>query len=137
MEGRRDIKGEKGVEQERRKGRKKVLKERKKIITLKKRQKKKQACWLQTGQASFAGLFGCSQIRGPSPALLHSLQPSSPAAPGPMGSGTHPPSGYGYLHGAFRGEHSPQCLWSQTPSKRCTLPDASDVCLSPVLWIWA
>ena len=34
MEGRRDIKGEKeGVEQERRKERKKVLKERKKIIT--------------------------------------------------------------------------------------------------------
>ena len=77
-EGRRDIKGEKeGVEQESRKESKKVLKERKnnKIIIIKnyfKKEKKKQGCWLQTGQASFAGLFGCSQLRGPSPALLHS-----------------------------------------------------------------
>ena len=30
----------------------------------------KQACWLLTGEASFAGLFGCSHLRGPSPALL-------------------------------------------------------------------
>ena len=32
--------------------------------------KTKQACWFQTGQASFAGLFGFSQLRGPSTALL-------------------------------------------------------------------
>ena len=38
-----------------------------------------QACWLQTGQASFSGLFDCSQLRGPSPALLHSPPASSPA----------------------------------------------------------
>ena len=54
MEGRRDIKGEKeGVEQERRKERKKVLKERKNknIIIIENyfkqtnKQKRKQACW--------------------------------------------------------------------------------------------
>ena len=73
-EGRRDIKGEKEiVEQERRKERKKVLKERKnnkKINYLKR--KKTAFCWLQTGKANFVGVFCCSQLRGRSPALLPS-----------------------------------------------------------------
>ena len=78
--------------------------------------KKKASCWLQTGQASFAGLFGCSRLRGLSLALLSSdqhsasLQPSYPAAPGPIGSGTHPPQGYGCTCGAFHSAHSPRCL---------------------------
>ena len=42
---------------------------------------------------------------------LGSHQPSSPAAPGPTGSGTHPPRGYGCMRGAFRGgAYSPWCL---------------------------
>ena len=73
MEGRRDIKGEKeGVDQESSQERKKVLKERKIITTVIRKylKKKKKVCWLQTCQASFAGLFACSQLRGPSPALF-------------------------------------------------------------------
>ena len=77
-EGRRDKKGEKeGVEQERRKERRKVLKERKndkKILIknyLKKPNKQIKKKTKPADQASFAGLFGCSQLRQPSPALLH------------------------------------------------------------------
>ena len=136
MEGRRDIKGEKeGVEQERRKERKIILKEIKNNNNyFKTKIEKKKACWLQTGQASFAGLFGCIQLRGPSPGLLcsdqhlDSLRPSSPEAPGYIGSVTHLPPGYGCMQRAFRGRYSPQCLWSQAPP-RCAV--------SMVLRIWA
>ena len=120
MEGRRDIKGEKeGVEQERRKERKKVLKERKiiknnnKELLKKKNPKQKQknqACWLQTGQASFAGLFGCSQLRGPSPALLCPSQPSGSLRPTQLLTGP-------WTH---RFRHSPS--WG--PSLIRTLPGA-------------
>ena len=100
-EGRRDIKGEKeGVEQERRKERRKTEKIIRDYSKKKLKNKTKQACWLQTGEASFVGLFVCSQRRWPSQALLHpdqhwgSLQPSSAAA---------------WTH---RFRHSPSCgLW--------------------------
>ena len=109
-EGRRHIKGEKeGVEQERRKERKKVLKERKsnkKVIIknyLKKPQKTKTKPSLLAKPVLLV-FFGCSQLRQPSPALLcpnqhsGSLRPSSPAVPRLTGSGTHPPPGYGCEH---------------------------------------
>ena len=88
--------------------------------------KTKQACWFQTGQASFAGLFGGSQGRWPIPDLLcpdqdlGSLLPSFPVAPGPTSSGIHPTLGYGCSRGAFLDLHSPWCLWSQVPP-RCVL----------------
>ena len=142
MEG-RDIKGEReGVEQERRE-RKKVLKERKNnnkelILRKERERKKKQAYWFQTGEASFAGLFGCSQLRGPSPALLHSKpalrQPPAQLSSTQLSSGPwthrfrHSPSSrlWVHAHGAFRDAHSPQFLWSQVPPS-CTLPGALDL----------
>ena len=69
MEGRRDMKGEKeGVEEERRKERKKVLKEGKnnnKELLFKKCKKIFFKClWLQTAQASFAGLLAAANSGG-------------------------------------------------------------------------
>ena len=137
-EGWRDIKGNKGIiEQERRIERKKVLKEKcnKKIINYLKKFFK-ASCRLQTGQASFAGLFGYSRLRGTSPALLLSRpalgQPPSQlsSSHSPAGTGTYPPGGYGVHAG---------------PSAVCTLPGALDVCprgpprwaFSPVPQMWA
>ena len=74
-EGRRDIKGEReGIEQERRKERKKVLKEKQLKIIIIKNFFLNASCWLQTGQASVAGLFGRSRLRVLSLALLGSNQ---------------------------------------------------------------
>ena len=52
--------------------------------------KKNQACSLQTVHDSFAGVFGCSQPRGPSPALLPSrLAFGQPLAQFSSGPWTH------------------------------------------------
>ena len=101
---------------ERRKERKKELKEKNdnKRELLKKQTNKSlllasnwpsQFCWsswLQQAEGGLASLF--------SPQCLSSLQPSSPAALGAAGSGTHPPLGYGCKHRAFSGAHSPWCV---------------------------
>ena len=96
-----------------------MLKERKnKIIIIKNYLKKKVSCWLQTGQASFAGLFGCSRLRGLNLALLSSdqhsasLQSSSPEAPPPSVVVHTLPSA---------------CNVVSFPSEVCTLPSALDL----------
>ena len=121
-------KGKEGVEQEGRKEGMKVLKERKnnnKELIIK-RQKKTSLL-----ASNWPRVFGCSQLRGPSLALLHSdqllgsLWPSCAAAPETTGSGTHPPPGYGCARvwtsmvptlpsscglRSRQGAHTPQCL---------------------------
>ena len=88
------------------------------------------------GQASFAGLFGCSQLRPPSPALLHpyqhsgSLWLSSPAPLEPQVQAFTLFWAMGVCR-AFLDSHSPRCLWSQVPQS-CTFPGQclwSQVCL--------
>ena len=101
--------------------------------------KKEASCWLQTVQASFAGLFGCSRLRGLSLALLHSdrTRPASspalqqPPVPqvqvctllGAMGVCMGPsvvgtlPHAWDLCAEALQGAYSPQCLgfWLDVP----------------------
>ena len=88
MEGRRDKEGEKAVEQKSRKERKKVIKERKIIKNNKeilkqtnKQTNKKPSLLASNWPTQFFWSLGCSQLRGPNPALLRLT--STQAASGP------------------------------------------------------
>ena len=70
---------------------------------------------------------GLAQLFSVSNQHSGSLRPSSTAAPGSTGSGTHPALGYGFVLRAFCDVYSPLCLWAQGPP-RCEL--------SPVLQMW-
>ena len=135
MEGRRDMKGEKeGVEEERRKERKKVLKEGKnnnKELLFKKCKKIFFKClWLQTAQASFAGLLAAANSGGLT--QLFSVWPvlRQPLAQLSRGPRTH------------RFTHSPSSglwvyMWDHLWFALSSVPVVSSLSLSLVLWIWA
>ena len=86
-----------------------------------------QSCWsfwLQQAEGGLVSLFSVPDGH------LASLQPSSPAASGPTGSGAHSPQGYRCEHGAFRGTHFPRCLRCGLGPCWCTLS------LGPPAWAW-